>query len=78
MNRVWIGTCALVLLVGCSSSHSDDAADASILFDATNIDQGRDGGTAADGAHVAVCGDGHLDPGEIQVWGFRGDVQGAL
>lgn len=63
MNRFWIGTCALVLLVGCSSSHSDEG-DASILFDAAGIDQGRDAGPRPDGAQPGVCGDGHLDPGE--------------
>jgi cysteine-rich repeat protein len=62
MRRFTFIICAVVLGVGCSSSHSD-AGDAAILFDATMPDAGRDG-ARPDAPHIAVCQDGVLDPGE--------------
>ncbi len=48
-------------LTACSESFTPE--DASISFDAALPDAGRDGTVNTD-MHVAVCGDGQLDPGE--------------
>jgi len=73
MSRFGLVLLSLFVVVGCGSSHSEDdggldgtVADGTILFDAM-IDAGPpDSGPHDMGVdmHVAVCGDGHLDPGE--------------